>query len=202
MNAKELYNQGNYAEVINLLEGSKDSKSVEMLAYSYQKQKQWEKAMNCWNILIQENPENGYYFNDRGVCKFNLRFKHAMQDFNKAIELEPDNAYFYSSRAYVKDKIGDTEGSVKDYEKAHKLDPDDALLLNNLGLAEQKLGYTSKARERFKDSDDLLGIKTIDSRSEPESSTPKSSLWQELKKMVSSKQGFKNFLKEAGWIKK
>ncbi len=202
MDPKELFEAGKYSEVIDALKGQSDANSQSLTAYALQKLGKWEEAMNFWNSLISQDPGNGYYYNDRGVCKFNLRFKHAMQDFDKAVELDPNNPYFYSSRAYVKDKTGDTEGSVEDYQKAHELDPTDALILNNLGLAEQKLGYTAKARERFKNSDDLLGIKTIDSQSEPESTEQKLTFWGELRKMISSKEGFKNFLKDAGLLKK
>ncbi|MDB9883422.1 tetratricopeptide repeat protein, partial [Bacteroidia bacterium] len=168
------------------------------------KSKKWEDAMNIWNLLIVASPQNADYYNERGVCKFNLRFKHSIQDFDKAIELEPTNSYFYSCRAYIKDKLGDSEGSVVDYTKALELDPEDAITLNNLGLAEQKIGYTARARERFKDSDDLLGIKTIDSRedltengigSTPSVTSSKPSVWQEFKKMLSIK-GFKDFLRD------
>lgn len=203
MDVKKLYEEGKYAEVISLLENEETS---ELLAYSYQKNKQWEEAMNAWNAMIVRHPNDASYYNERGVCKFNLRFKHAIQDFDKAIELEPNNPYYHSCRAYIKDKTGDTEGSVTDYQKAYELDPNDAIVLNNLGLAEQKLGYTAKARERFKNSDDLLGIKTIDSRPEltengigakpqPSPPTQKSTLWTEFKKMF-SKDGFKQFLKD------
>jgi Flp pilus assembly protein TadD len=152
-------------------------------------------------------PENAAFYNERGVCKFQMRFKHAIQDFNEAIRLDPAEPYYYSCRAYIRDKIGDIEGAIKDYSTAHDLDPSDAITLNNLGLAEQKFGYTKKARERFKDSDDLLGIKTIDSMPEikPKFESipqPKPTIWTELKNMISSKSGFKSFLKDLGVIKK
>ena len=88
-----------------------------------------------------------------------------------------------------------------------ELDPEDAIILNNLGLAEQKLGYTARARERFKNSDDLLGIKTIDSREDltengtgfapnvKNTTAAKPSIWLEFKKMLSV-VGFKQFLKD------
>jgi tetratricopeptide (TPR) repeat protein len=211
MDAKKLYDEGKYAEVISLL---KNEETSELLAYAYQKNKQWEEAMNTWNALIVRHPNDASYYNDRGVCKFNLRFKHAIQDFDKAIELEPNNSYFFSCRAYIKDKTGDTEGSVEDYKKAYELDPNDAITLNNLGLAEQKLGYTARAREHFKNSDDLLGVKSLDtSRYTPETTSSdltengigsthapniqpvKSSLWSEFKKML-TKEGFMQFLKD------
>ncbi len=208
MEVQGLFDAGKYEEVIAHLQ---DSEPSELLAFAYQKSKKWEDAMNVWNLLISASPQRADYYNERGVCKFNLRFKHSIQDFDKAIELEPTNSYFYSCRAYIKDKTGDTEGSVADYTKALELDPEDAITLNNLGLAEQKLGYTAKARERFKNSDDLLGIKSLDTSKDIDteitengigtsthktpSKVPKPTLWDEFKKMLSV-QGFKGFLKE------
>jgi len=200
MDVQALYDNGDYQAVIKQL---KKAEPRPLLAFAYQKNKQWEEAMEIWTMLIAKYPDAAEYYVERGVCKFNLRFKHAIQDFNQAIEMEPTNAYFYSCRAYVKDKTGDTEGSVEDYTKALELDPDDAITLNNLGLAEQKLGHTGRARQRFKNSDDLMGIKTIDSRDpddyEELKPTPKPSvkpsIWSEFKKMW-TKDGFKAFWKE------
>ena len=203
MEEQKLYDEGQYQKVIDQLKNDDRAEALELVAYSHQKLNQWEAAMEKWNALIAKHPDKPYFYNHRGVCKFNLRFKHAMDDFDKALMLDPSNPYFYSTRAFVKDKTGDTEGSVRDYEKAHELDPNDALILNNLGLAEQKLGLTAKARERFKNSDDLLGVKTIDSRSEPPSTPPPAStLWKELRKMVTTKEGFKDFLRDLGLLKK
>jgi Flp pilus assembly protein TadD len=202
VNFEHLYEQGDYVAIINSLEGNPDENYLSILAFSYQKTKRWENAMECWNHLIKKEPTNAEYYNERGVCKFNMRFKHAIQDFDRAIELEPNNAYFYSCRAYIKDKTGDTEGSVEDYTKSLSLDPTDAITMNNLGLAEQKLGHTAKARAQFKASDELLGIETIDSRDDEvysssftsyQNDAQPSTIWKEFKKMVSSKAGFKQF---------
>ena len=204
MDAQVLYDAGNFERVISLL---KKGKPRPLLAFAYQKSKLWDEAMNTWTTLIALYPDAAEYYVERGVCKFNLRFKHAIQDFDYAIEMEDDNAYFYSCRAYIRDKIGDSEGAIADYSKALELDPEDAIILNNLGLAEQKLGYTARARERFKNSDDLLGIKTIDSREDitengtgftpnvKTAASVKPSIWLEFKKMLSI-VGFKEFIKD------
>lgn len=204
MDAQVLYDAGNFEQVISLL---KKGKPRPLLAFAYQKSKLWDEAMNTWTTLIALYPDAAEYYVERGVCKFNLRFKHAIQDFDYAIEMVDDNAYFYSCRAYIRDKIGDAEGAIADYSKALELDPEDAIILNNLGLAEQKLGYTARARERFKNSDDLLGIKTIDSREDltengtgfapnvKNATAAKPSIWLEFKKMLSV-VGFKQFLKD------
>lgn len=202
-NAQELFDNGKYSELITLLSKTSNADEQQLLAYSYQKTGKFEEAMNCWNELIQKLPEVAQFYNERGVCKFNLRFKHALEDFNKAVELEADNPYFYSCRAYVKDKIGDSEGAVEDYEKAYKLDPTDAITLNNLGLAEQKLGHTAKAREFFKKSDSIMGIdmqydelpSKLKSNKEPVKPSLKNKL-REVKRMLSSSAEFKKFLKE------
>lgn len=207
LKAQDLFNQKKYNDLIKLLKNSTQPDELKIKAYGFQKLAQWEDAMQIWNTLISTNDKEPYYFIERGVCKFNMRFKHAIEDFNKAIELDSNSAYFYSCRAYVRDKIGDTEGAIEDYTKAHDLDPEDALILNNLGLVEQKLGYTQKARKNFDLSNDILGIneRTADdvksipkNENEVQKKTTKFSFYlKEIKQMLSSKEEFKKFLKEA-----
>ena len=107
MDVQALFDQGDYAAVIKKL---KKGEPRPILAFAYQKSKLWEEAMNVWTTLIAKYPDAAEYFVERGVCKFNLRFKHAILDFNEAIEMDPTNPYFYSCRAYIRDKTGDTEG--------------------------------------------------------------------------------------------
>lgn len=200
MNAQHHFEQGDYTKALHLLKNASNPAELELKAYCFQKTAAFELAMLEWNILIKSFPEHASYYNERAVCKFNLRFKHAMEDFNKAISLEPDNPYYYACRAYVKDKTGDSEGAVEDYQKAHDLDPSDAVTLNNLGLAEQKLGYTAKAREFFKKSNDLVGITTRDAEvmdnSAPITKPSFKAKVKEVGKMLSSLSEFKRFLKE------
>ena len=51
------------------------------------------------------------------------------------------------------------------------MDPDDAVTWNNLGLLEEQMGYQEQARERYKVSDELLGILN-EHGIDPESSSP------------------------------
>jgi tetratricopeptide (TPR) repeat protein len=201
--AKSLFEQKKYVEVIKLLKNSKNSEELSLKGYSLQKLEKWEEAMQVWNSLIILNDLEPYYYLERGVCKFRMRFPHVLEDFDKAVNLNPNNPYFYSCRAYVKDKIGDSEGAIEDYTKAHQLDPEDALILNNLGLAEQKLGYTHKARQSFEKSNDIIGYEEkfyqSENISKEKDAQPKekSTIWQQIKLMMSSKQEFRKFLKEA-----
>lgn len=198
--AQQAFEQENYQEALKILGSDDQNASIVLKAYCLQKLNDYEQAMECWNILIQREPQHAQFYNERGVCKFNLRFKHAITDFDKAIELENDNPYFYASRAYVKDKLGDTEGAVQDYTKAHDLDPEDAITLNNLGLAEQKLGHTQKARAFFQKSNDLLGLDLDEGVDETPTKAYKPSLsekFREVRRMLSSTEEFKKFLREA-----
>lgn len=58
----------------------------------------------------------------------------------------------------MKQAAQDLDGALADYKKALELDPDDAITWNNLGLLEERMGYQQQAQERFKVSDELLGI--------------------------------------------
>lgn len=204
---QNLFNEKKYSEIIKTVKNNHSSEALMIKAYSFQKLAKWDDAMQIWNMLIVQNDQEPYYFIERGVCKFNLRFKHAIEDFDQAIKLDDTSAYFYSCRAYVRDKIGNPEGAVDDYTKAHELDPEDALILNNLGLVEQKLGYTQKARKSFDLSNDILGFKErtaddvkLDTLKKDEvKNTPSkfSFYFKEIKQMLSSKEEFKKFLKEA-----
>lgn len=198
MQAKERFDQGDFAGVISEFGNTNDADDLELLGLSYQRTGQFDQAMDVWNRLIRRLPEAAPFYLERGVCKFNLKFPHALDDFDRAIKLDPGNAYYFACRAFVKDKLGDTEGAVEDYRNAHHLDPEDALTLNNLGLAEQKLGHTANARRFFRQSNDLLGINTADAEptATKRTSPSRAQKWTEVGKMLGSWKEFKAFLRD------
>ena len=178
MNFKEAltaYRSQDYARVLTLLSDDNaqlTEDEISLKAEVLQKLKSYEDAMNVWNVAISNFGEKAEFYAERGVCKFHLRFKSSMEDLNKAIELDSDNGYRYACRAYVKDKIGDTEGAIEDYTKANELDPGNDITLNNLGLAEEKLGHTQRARANFKNADSIAGISHITDKYFKESPEP------------------------------
>lgn len=186
---------------INKLPAPLGIQEISLKGESLQRLKRYEEAMETWNIAISNHGELAEFYSERGVCKFHLRFKSSIDDLNRAIELDPDNGYRYACRAYVRDKIGDTEGAIEDYTRSNELDPDNVITLNNLGLAEEKLGHTKQARDFFKSADELAGIDHITNKyfeQQPEPPKPEtSSLAVELLKMVRTKEGFKDFLTDA-----
>ena len=203
------YNENHFPQSTNL---PADLRLLQ--AYSLQKTGKFEEAMQHWNVLSALNPEDAYVYLERGVCKFNLRFKHAMEDFDKAISLQPDNAYFHAAKAFVLDKVGRISEAVYHYELSIKLDPENEITLNNLAVTEQKRGNQSKAEEWMRMTDDLLRSKGLLPEPEPAvedqpkefipadiieptPSVESTSKWVEIKKMVSSKEEFVKFLQDA-----
>ena len=109
---------------------------------------------------------------DRAVCHFHCGEKEAALSWlNQAADTQPDYSYRYSSRGWMKQASGDIHGAIEDYKKALELDPDDAVTWNNLGLLEEQLGYQEQAKERYRVSDELLGILN-EHGIDPESSVP------------------------------
>jgi len=53
-------------------------------------------------------------------------------------------------RAFLKSRMGETDGAISDYEKAIMLDPDDAIAYNNLGLAQEQKGFRDRAEKTSK----------------------------------------------------
>ena len=96
---------------------------------------------------------------DRAVSHFHCGEKDLALDWlNKAADVQPDYSYRYASRGWMKQACGDLRGAIEDYKRTVELDPEDAVTWNNLGLLEEQLGYQEQAKERYRVSDELLGI--------------------------------------------
>jgi tetratricopeptide (TPR) repeat protein len=183
------------------------------------KERKWAEAFEAFERAYIDLSHDPDLIHDRAVCMFNLgQKKEALRELDRALLLQPNYSYRYASRAYIRNALRDITGAMDDYKKALELDPEDAISLNNLGLLEEQLGYRKEANERYMMADELnkiLGDRGIDTpREEPTEevneprlfgglesppqpeSTPnvKPSLAQEISKVFSSKQGFKEFV--------
>jgi len=133
------------------------------------KSSKYEEAMQLFESLVKQYPQEASYISERGVVHFHLgNIEAAIKDMNKAVELEPLKPYRYSSRAYILGHAGMTKKAIEDYQKAIELDPEDAVAYNNLGLLEEKLGYEEKAKRRFEIADSLVKDQGIGGRSDQE----------------------------------
>lgn len=115
-------------------------------------------AIEHFTLAIQEDANDVECYAERAVAYLNTnQFDLSMFDMHRCIEMEPNNSYRYSCRAFLKAKIGDTEGAIADYEMAVKLDPEDAIAYNNLGLVQETKGYRVQAQKSFEKSNELIG---------------------------------------------
>lgn len=166
----------------------------------------YKEALQIFNSLIKEFPENADYFSERGVIYYHLKDKkRSLADMDEAVRLQPKKSYRYSSRAYIRGHFKMIDLAIADYRKAVELDPEDAIAHNNLGLLEEQIGYQDKAVEHFNIADELMeddnSIPDYQSEQEElaaEDSSEKvsSSIWNELRSL-STKEGrasFRRFL--------
>jgi tetratricopeptide (TPR) repeat protein len=183
------------------------------------KERKWTEALQAFERAFVELANDPDLIHDRAVCLFNLgQKKEALRELDRALLLQPNYSYRYASRAYMRNALRDINGAIDDYKKALELDPEDAISLNNLGMLEEQLGYRKEANERYMLADELNKIlgdrgidaprddasqEAVDQRSfggiepsaEPDtSSDSKPTLAQEMSKVFSSKQGFKEFV--------
>ncbi|UII30951.1 tetratricopeptide repeat protein [Fulvivirga ulvae] len=151
----------NYSEAIAFFSQalSIDSGHTEALynrAKSRFKLRKFEEALGDFSKLIEQEPQNAFYFSERAVA-YHLSGdnKKALEDLDQAVILEPNKPFRYSSRAFIRERAGDLKGAIEDYEKTIALDPEDAIAFNNKGLVEEKLGYKEKALKSFENADRL-----------------------------------------------
>ena len=193
-----------------------DNSASKRLAEQAMKDGDWGRALEAWKMWWRESEEQASLdpdaMHDRAVCHFHCGEKEAALSWlNQAADMQPDYSYRYSSRGWMKQASGDIHGAIEDYKKALELDPDDAVTWNNLGLLEEQLGYQEQAKERYRVSDELLGILN-EHGIDPESSAPAfnerpapqpkptaspaktdspepQSFWGELRRAIGTKEG-------------
>ena len=174
---------------------------------------------NIWFSSTEKDNFDPNAFHDRAICKFHTgAIAEAIEDLNEAATLQPDYSYRFASRGWMKQAAGDTDAAIEDYKHAIELDPEDTIAHNNLGLLEEAKGYKAQAQERFRVADELQEIlkqTEIDAEDKVEVavdvqvqevvdaevganalkkdtvSTPKNSLWGEMKSVFTDHESRK-----------
>jgi tetratricopeptide (TPR) repeat protein len=72
---------------------------------------EYEKAIECFDKVIELDPNSTYAYNNRGIAYSDLKqYERAIEDYNKTIELDPNSASAYYNR-------GNTYCDLKKYER-------------------------------------------------------------------------------------
>lgn len=188
-------------------------------AHEMLKKGKLEEAIVLYNKAFKESPDNINLISDRGVAYLNANNKEAcFKDLDLAVKMQPNYAFRYACRAFARNNFGDIEGAIEDYQKAIDLDPDDAVAHNNLGLLLEQKGYKDEADRKFARADKLSKQEThlldivddLEDQHQAENNPVSEeqhqeinpiiereeniSTWKEMKKIVSTKKDFKEFL--------
>jgi tetratricopeptide (TPR) repeat protein len=118
-----------------------------------------EKAIADFTIVIQSNPTNAYaLFNRANAYRANGEFKKSIEDFNEFIVLNSTNDLAFKGRASDFAEIGDFDKAINDWNQGLRLKPNDATALAMRGFC-----YDSKGQFDNAQKDYYQGIK-IDSK--------------------------------------
>lgn len=115
-------------------------------AFDYVQKKEFDKAINCYSQLIQNDPKDSYSYFDRGLIKMKIDdYNGAINDFSKAIainNLEPDY-YLFKAKAEYKSKS--YKNAIKNLNLFIKIESNNSEVyhergLNNVALKNYKSG--------------------------------------------------------------
>lgn len=109
----------------------------------------YEEAIKNYDNAIELNPNNGYAYYNRGVCKANLgRHEEAIEDYDNAIKLNLIHHYVYHNSGFAKAKLRRHDKAIKDFDKAIELSSNKADKADSYftgGLSKGILGRHEKA---------------------------------------------------------
>ncbi|MDF1665086.1 MAG: tetratricopeptide repeat protein [Planctomycetota bacterium] len=95
--------------------------------YLFMERKQYQKALQDFNIAIKIDPRCSSAYNNRALLHSYLgKHREAIQDYDQCLLITPTMTESYYNRALSKEKIGDKKGAIEDYEQLIQLRPNDA----------------------------------------------------------------------------
>ena len=99
---------------------------IENLAKLYFEKKDFENAVELYEILVKNNPNNyENTFNLAMSYKNCAQYDKAKKTYYRAIELKPDSTESYFNLAYLCFNENDTKGAIDCYKKVLEITPDD-----------------------------------------------------------------------------
>jgi tetratricopeptide (TPR) repeat protein len=86
--------------------------------------KQYEKAIECFDKAIETDPNfSPAFFNKGYVLICQRSYEEALEWVNKAINLDPKNTYTRNYRGYARLGLKLYDEAIRDFDKAIELDP-------------------------------------------------------------------------------
>ncbi|MDE5577770.1 MAG: tetratricopeptide repeat protein [Oscillospiraceae bacterium] len=114
------------------------------------KNKQFQKAIDCFNKSIEINGDFAPTYNSRGNSYADLKqYDKAVEDYNKAIELNPNDSMVYCNRGNSYSNLKQYDNAIEDYNKAIELNPNNSDAYCNRGTSYANLNQYDKSIENF-----------------------------------------------------
>ena len=143
--AKKLEKDYKYKDALNLLEElfkkEPDSKEVKsalldtLLSHGGYLNDEFvtehEKAISCFEKMIEIEPRNYRAFYNLGITHFNLgNLEKALESYNEALKIKPDYKFCYYNIGYLYENEGELEKALDFYDRTLKIDPGFIYALN------------------------------------------------------------------------
>ncbi|RME79689.1 MAG: AAA family ATPase [Methanobacteriota archaeon] len=127
-----------------------DAKRYYELAEDYFDKRDYEKAIENYNMAILLNPLFSEAYFGRALAYYKLKeYDKAIADYTKVIELDPKNPIVYNNRGDVYYRKGDFGTAIKDYDRAIMFNQNYMKAYYNRGLCYASLEQYDKAIEDF-----------------------------------------------------
>lgn len=145
------FNQSNVDDTVKA--AFNKSKHIDDLlnkGYAAIQDKQYAKAIDYYNEVIDLDPKNASAYNNRGVAYDNTgKVENAFEDYSTAIELDPGYSLAYSNRGIRHADNGDYEKAIADYTKGIEYNSSDDIIYKDRANAYIKLGNYQKAQADY-----------------------------------------------------
>jgi len=126
-------------------------------ANNYKDNKDYEKAVECYNGVLNKDDKNLDALFGMGYCLDKLgKYNEALEYWNKYLELNPDDAKAWNDKGWTLYYLDRCEEAIKYFDRALGINPNYAFAWNGKGNALRKLGKYDEAIKYF---DKALEIK-------------------------------------------
>jgi len=165
-NANNLYESGQYKQVIELLDGVVGTKeqmgAIEfLLGDSEHKMDDFENAISHYNQAERNGKKSIELYFHRSAAYISLeKYNKAIKDLNKAIELQPGNAELFFYRAYAYTELEKPGMAILDYNRAILIKPDFYQAFYNRGAVQIELENLEKGSADLEKAEEIGGDKT------------------------------------------
>jgi tetratricopeptide (TPR) repeat protein len=117
---------------------------------SYKHLKNFQAALNDYNLVIQQNPKYGIAFLNRGNLNVEMeRYDLALKDYNTAINIDNKHGRVYYARSAVYMYFNEFDKAKNDFNKAIELGYENSELYMNRGVLYRNIEKFDESLEDF-----------------------------------------------------